>query len=328
MADLGIVIVNYNTSTQLRRAVETVLASEGVSLRVVVVDNASSDDSVAMVRREFPTVHVIASETNDGFSIANNKGLRWLGFSEDGVSPDAPRYILLLNPDTETPPQTLAAMVRYMDAHPDVGMSGCKLVQADGSLDLAARRSFPTPAVSFYRFSGLAKLFPNSPRFAQYNLTYKDPNGTYEVDSVVGAFQLVRRECLQQIGLMDETFFMYAEDIDWCYRAKQAGWKVVYVGAEHILHLKGTVGRKSAKARFEFARSSLLFYRKHYRRETALPVHLAILAGIFAQGGRAMWQEIRQPTTPVPVKAPLGDGKRVAAGAAQGVYVTSTSGEV
>lgn len=305
MTDLGIVIVNYNTRDQLRRALQTVTASTDLSLNVVMVDNASPDDSVAMVRREFPSVHVIASEKNGGFSYANNLGLRWLGFSEDGIAPDAPRHVLLLNPDTETPPDTLAAMVGFMDAHPDVGMCGCKLIQADGSLDLACRRSFPTPLVSFYHFSGLGKLFPQSPRFARYNLTFKDADGTYEVDSLVGAFTLVRREALAQIGLMDETFFMYGEDIDWCYRVKQAGWKVLYVGAQHILHLKGTVGRKSAKARYEFARSMLLFYRKHYRRGTPLPVHLIVLAALAYKGGRAMWDEIRQPTPFISTPHPL-----------------------
>lgn len=305
MTELGIVIVSYNTRDQLRRALETVCASEGISLQVVVVDNASTDDSVAMVQREFPQCHVIASATNDGFSKANNKGLRWLGFREDGVSSDAPPYALLLNPDTETPPDTLAEMVRFMDAHPDAGMSGCKLIQADGTLDLACRRSFPTPLVSLYRFSGLAKLFPNSPRFARYNLTFKDPDGTYAVDSVVGAFTLVRREALAQIGLMDETFFMYGEDLDWCYRVKQAGWSVMYVGSSHILHLKGTVGRKSAKAKFEFARAMLLFYRKHYRRGTSLPVHLLVLLGVLSKGGRALWDEVRRPSVFVPTPHPL-----------------------
>lgn len=305
MTDLGIVIVNYNTCGQLRRALETVSASVGLSFKVVVVDNASADDSVAMVRREFRDVHVIASETNDGFSAANNKGLRWLGFSESGITPDAPRYALLLNPDTETPLTTLAAMVQYMDAHPGAGMSGCRLVQADGSLDLACRRSFPTPLVAFYHFSGLAKRFPDSPRFARYNLTYLDPDGTYEVDSLVGAFTLVRRETIAQIGLMDETFFMYGEDIDWCYRAKHAGWKIMYVGSQYIMHLKGTVGRASAKARFEFTRAMLLFYRKHFRQQTALPVHLLVLSAVLAKGGRPLLGEIRRPTPFLATPHPL-----------------------
>lgn len=300
MTDLGIVIVNYNTAAEVRIALQSVLKSAGLTFKVVVVDNASSDDSVAMIRREFPEVHVIASPDNGGFSKANNLGLRWLGFSEEGVSPDAPRYALLLNPDTETPPDTLAAMVAFMDANPKAGMSGCRLLQADGSLDLACKRSFPTPEISFYHFSGLAKRYPDSPRFARYNLTFMDEQGTYPVDSVVGAFTLVRREALAQIGLMDETFFMYGEDLDWCYRVKQAGWSVMYVGAHYIRHLKGTVGRRSAKARFEFAHSMLLFYRKHYRKATALPVHLVVLAALLLKGGAAMWDKIRHPATFIP----------------------------
>ncbi|MBK9124235.1 MAG: glycosyltransferase family 2 protein [Chloroflexi bacterium] len=306
MTDLGIVIVNYNTVDQLRRALHTLFENTGdLSIRVVVVDNASPDDSVGMVQREFPQAHVIASDTNGGFSIANNHGLRWLGFREDGVSADAPRYVLLLNPDTETPPGTLPAMVQFMDANPDVGISGPRLLQADGSLDLACRRSFPTPWVAFTHFSGLAKRFPDSPRFARYNLTFKDPLGTYDVDSVVGAFTLVRRECLTQIGLMDETFFMYGEDLDWCFRAKQAGWRVMYVGAHHLLHLKGTVGRRSAKAKFEFYRAMLIFYRKHFRRQTALPVHLLVLAAVAAKGGSPLLREVRTPSPLVPTPHPL-----------------------
>lgn len=306
MIDLGIVIVNHNTADQLRRALTTLFENTGaLAVRVVVVDNASRDDSVAMVQHEFPQAHVIASEINGGFSTANNHGLRWLGFREDGVSPDAPRHVLLLNPDTETPPGTLPSMVQFMDANPDVGISGPRLLQADGSLDLACRRSFPTPWVAFTHFSGLARRFPDSSRFARYNLTFKDPLGTYDVDSVVGAFTLIRRACLTQIGLMDETFFMYGEDLDWCYRAKQSGWRVMYVGAHHLLHLKGTVGRHSPKARFEFYRAMLIFYRKHFRRKTSLPVHLLVLAAVAAKGGRPLLPEVRQPSMLIPTPHPL-----------------------
>lgn len=306
MTDLGIVIVNYNTVDQLRRALQTLYENTGgLSIRVVVVDNASADDSVGMVRREYPQTHVIASEVNGGFSIANNHGLRWLGFREDGATADMPRYVLLLNPDTETPPGTLPAMVQFMDANPDVGVSGPRLLQADGSLDLACRRSFPTPWVAFTHFSGLAKRFPNSPRFARYNLTFKDQRGTYDVDSVVGAFTLIRRECLTQIGLMDETFFMYGEDLDWCFRAKQAGWRVMYVGAHHLLHLKGTVGRRSAKAKFEFYRAMLIFYRKHFRKQTPMPVHLLVLAAVAVKGGSPLLHEVRVPSPLVPTPHPL-----------------------
>jgi GT2 family glycosyltransferase len=298
MLDLGIVILNWNTKDLLRRCLQTVLASEGdFTYRVVVVDNASSDGSPDMVRTEFPSVTLIASETNGGYPYGNNLGLRELGFHDDGtIAPDAPRYALLLNPDTEVPTDGLTQMVNYMDAKPEVGVAGPKLVLPDGSLDHAARRSFPTPMVSFYRFAGLAKLFPKSKRFARYNMTFADPDDEIEVDSVVGAYMQVRREAIAGVGLLDETFFMYGEDLDWAYRIKEAGWKVFYNPAVTILHVKRAASRKSQRAQMEFYRAMLIFYRKHYRQQTPLPLHLVILMGILAKGGRPLLPELRQPT--------------------------------
>jgi N-acetylglucosaminyl-diphospho-decaprenol L-rhamnosyltransferase len=296
--DLGIVVLNWNTCDLLRRCLQTVLASEGdFSFEVVVVDNASTDDSVEMVRTEFPSVHVIASEVNGGYPYGNNLGLRYLGFDDGGqVSQDAPQYALLLNPDTEVPPDALYEMVRYMDSHPTVGVAGPKLMLADGTLDLACRRSFPSPTVSFYRFSGLSKLYPNSPRFGRYNMTFVDPDVELEVDSVVGAYMQVRREAIEQAGLLDETFFMYGEDLDWAYRIKKAGWKVFYNPKVTVLHVKRAASRKSQRAQMEFYRAMLIFYRKHYRRKTPLLLHLIILMGILAKGGTSLWPEVRQPT--------------------------------
>ncbi|MEO8392755.1 MAG: glycosyltransferase, partial [Chloroflexota bacterium] len=189
MVDLGIVILNWNTSALLKRCLETVYASQGdFSYQVVVVDNASPDDSAAMVRRDFPQAQLIVSETNNGYSAGNNVGLRALGYKDKGRSPDAPRYALLLNPDTGVPTEGLRDMITFMDAQPKVGVAGPKLVLMDGSLDRACRRSFPTPLISLYHFSGLAKLFPNSPRFARYNMTYLPIDQEAEVDSVVGAY--------------------------------------------------------------------------------------------------------------------------------------------
>src|SRR5690606_30697830 len=226
-----------------------VLASRGdISFRVIVVDNASTDDSVAMVRRLFPDVTVIESDVNGGYPYGNNLGLRALGYHGIGqVSADAPRYALLLNPDTEVPPDALAQMVRFMDSRPDVGVAGPKLILADGSLDKACQRSFPTPVVAFYHFSKLAKLFPNSPRFARYNMTFGDPDTEIEVDSVVGAYMQVRREAIESCGLLDETFFMYGEDLDWAFRIKKAGWKVVYHPQVVVRHVKRAASRRSQR---------------------------------------------------------------------------------
>lgn len=300
-SDLGIVIVNWNTVDYLRKCLTTVFASEGeFQYRVVVVDNASTDDSASMVRDEFPQAELIVSETNGGFSYGNNLGLRHLGFLGQGdVRTDAPRYALLLNPDTEVPPTSLAQMVQFMDDNPQVGIAGPKLLLEDGSLDKACRRSFPSPTVSFYHFSGLAKMFPNSPRFAQYNMTYKPIDEQIEVDSVVGAYMQLRKEAIVDAGLLDEAFFMYGEDIDWAYRVKAAGWKVVYYPEVTVWHIKRAASRKSKKAQFEFYRAMLIFYRKHYRKTTPLWLHSLVLTGLAIKGGRGLWSEIRHSPAPV-----------------------------
>jgi hypothetical protein len=296
MTDLGVVIVNWNTRDLLRRCLETVLASRNVSLKVVVVDNASTDGSAEMARQAFPAVRVIASAINGGFSYGNNLGLKGLGFRGKGsVEADAPRYALLLNPDTEVPPDALAGMVRFMDERPQAGCAGPKLVLVDGQLDVACRRSFPTPEVSFYRFSGLSKLFPRHPRFGRYNMTFLDPNLEVEVDSVVGAYMQVRREAILDAGLLDETFFMYGEDLDWAFRIKAAGWKVLYNPHVIVTHVKRASSRRSKKAAFEFQRAMLIFYRKHYQRTTPPWLHWLVMAGLLLKGGPAMLREMGQP---------------------------------
>jgi len=279
MNDLAIVIVNYNTSTLLKRCLASIQASEGpYTIAVCVVDNHSSDDSVTMVRQDFPAVYVIASPENGGFAKANNLGLRHFGFDSD-TAPTA-RYALLLNPDTELPSSSLATMIAFMDDTPDAGAAGPKLILPDGSLDLACRRSFPTPEVSLYRMIGLSKLFPGHPRFGRYNLTYLDPDQLAEVDSVVGAFMMVRAEAIQAAGLMDETYFMYGEDLDWALGIKQAGWKVFYNPAAIVYHVKRAASRHSGKAQVEFYRAMQVFYQKHYASTTPFWLHWLVMAGI------------------------------------------------
>ena len=288
MLDLGIVIVNYNTRDLLRTCLETVYASEGdVSFEVCVVDNGSTDGSAAMVAEVFPQVRLVANPDNQGYPAANNQGLRAFGFPD---AADAPRFALLLNPDTELPPSALREMVAFMDAHPDAGVVGPKLVRRDGSLDLACRRSFPSPEVAFYRLVGLSRLFPRSRRFGRYNLTYLDPDQVSEVDAVVGAFMMIRREAIRQVGLMDETFFMYGEDLDWCYRIKGAGWRVYYNPAVTVLHIKRASSRRNPRARVEFWRAMSIFYRKHYAHQTPLPVHLLIETALRL---RTAWEAFR-----------------------------------
>jgi GT2 family glycosyltransferase len=240
-------------------------------------------------------VTLIASPSNEGYPAGNNRGLRALGF-ERGGRDDSPRYALALNPDTVLPPVALCEMVAYLDAHPEVGVAGPKLLLLDGSLDLACRRSFPSPAISFYKMIGLSKAFPHSRRFGRYNLTYLDPDQEAEVDSVVGAFMLVRRAAIQQVGLFDETFFMYGEDLDWAYRIKAAGWKVMYYPRVTVTHVKRAASRQSRRAQNEFYRAMLIFYRKHYRRVTPWWLHSLVMAGLAIKGGRPLWRELWHPT--------------------------------
>jgi N-acetylglucosaminyl-diphospho-decaprenol L-rhamnosyltransferase len=265
--DVGIVIVSYNTRELLRRCLESVLSSASVRFAVCVVDNDSHDGSAEMVASDFPNVELIANKTNVGYPAANNQGLALLGFTPDRLA-DAPRYALLLNSDTEVPPDALAQVVAFADSKRDAGVVGPKLVRPDGSLDLACRRSFPTPTVSAYHMTGLSRVFPHSRRFGQYNLTYLNPDATAEVDSVVGAFMLVRREAIRDVGVLDEAFFMYGEDLDWALRIKRAGWRVYYYPEVTVLHVKRASSRQNPRSRVDFWRSMGIFYCKHYSEQT------------------------------------------------------------
>lgn len=289
--DLAIVIVSYNVSALLRNCLHSLYCCEGgPTFETIVVDNRSGDGSPEMVRNAFPQVHVIESPVNGGYAYANNLALSQV-LRRDGGS--WPRYFLLLNPDTVVPPGALIAMLAFMDCHQDAGAAGPKLVRPNGSLDLACRRSFPSPEVSLYRMLGLSKLFPKNRRFARYNLTYLSPDDVYEVDSVVGAFMLVRSSALQQVGLLDENFFMYGEDLDWAYRIKERGWKVLYNGHVEVIHYKGESSKqRSVKSIFEFYRAMLVFYRKHYYRTTAAPVNWLVISAIYLRGALALAQRM------------------------------------
>jgi N-acetylglucosaminyl-diphospho-decaprenol L-rhamnosyltransferase len=330
--DLAIVIVNYNTSALLRDCLHSVLASTGgLRLGVCVVDNASPDDSVAMLRTEFPQVHVIANQQNVGYPRANNEGLRAFGFVDlpdapegkgeqvcpapaenDAAAAGIPRFALLLNPDTVLPPDALAEMIAFMAAHPRAGAAGPKLVRLDGSLDKACRRSFPTPATSLYHLLKLDRLFPHSPRFARYDLSYLDPDLVARVDGIVGAFMLVRAEAVAGAGLLDETFFMYGEDLDWAKRITDAGWEVWYNPQVTVLHIKEAASRHSYRARVEFFRAMTLFYKKHYKATTPFYLDWAIRGGVWLFGGldllgrrlRGQYRAAGQPVAPSEGRSP------------------------
>jgi GT2 family glycosyltransferase len=270
--DLSIIVANYNTRDLLRDCLQSAYGSTGkFTCEVIVVDNGSTDGSADMVRREFPQVHLEASAINGGYAYANNLGFR----SAQG------RYLLLLNPDTVLPPNALEAMLTFMDEHPQAGVAGPKLVLADGTLDLACRRSFPTLDVAFYRLIGLSKRYPSSPRYNRYNLGYLDPDQLAEVDAVVGAFMLIRREALEQAGPLDERFFAFGEDLDLCYRIKvNHGWAVYYNPAVVVTHYKGqAMKQRTVQMTIHFYRAMWLFHQKHYAQRTFFLLNWLVAGG-------------------------------------------------
>jgi GT2 family glycosyltransferase len=228
-------------------------------------------------------------------------GLKYFGFSHQPTAhsqPPTTRYALLLNPDTVVPPDAFAQMIQLMDGHPDFGVSGPKLVRLDGSLDLACRRGFPSVEVSFWRLTKLSKIFPRSKRFGRYNMTYLDPDQAAEIDAVVGAFMLVRREAIAQVGLLDEMFWMYGEDLDWAYRVKQCGWQVYYYPQVVVTHVKrassGQDNAGAAKAKYEFDRAMWLFYHKHYQATTPGLMDWLVKLGLGLKGGAPLRAEMKR----------------------------------
>ncbi|TDF96221.1 glycosyltransferase family 2 protein [Paenibacillus piri] len=273
--DLSIIILNYNTCELTINAIKSVYASHThYKYEIIVVDNNSADASVQTINENFPSTVLIKNDENYGFAKGNNIGIR----KATG------RYILLLNSDTEVQEDTLETMIAFMDSNRSIGAAGCKVVLPDGSLDKACRRGFPTPSASFYYAFGISKLFPDSPRLNQYQLSHLDPDQDYPVDCLVGAFMMVRREAFEQVGLLDENFFMYGEDIDWCYRIKQGGWNIHYYPYTQIVHHKGASSRrKPFKIIYEFHRAMYLFHKKHYQTRYNFLVNYFVYLGIFVK---------------------------------------------
>src|SRR5436190_681324 len=327
MPSLAIVIVNSNPRDLLAQCLESVYASATHHpFCVLVVDNLSSDGSAGMVSHDFPQVTLIKSDRNGGFGYANNLALRWLASQEslpaqsaaviqssgprpgkqpeseipsEGTSPFAfpCDYVLFLNPDTVLPPEAIEATVGFLEEHSQAAVVGPKMVKPDGSLDLACRRSFPTPVSSLFKLTGLSRFFPRSRLVASYNLTFLSDDETAEVDSVMGAYMLVRAQALAQAGLFDERFFMYGEDLDLAYRIKARGWKVYYYPAVEVLHHKGASSRKqSDRSIREFYRAMNVFYEKHYAKRYSGLINAVVTFGIAARGALALLQNALRAT--------------------------------
>jgi len=268
---LSIIVVSYNVREFLEQALVSIKkAVENISCEIFVVDNASSDGSPDIVAKKFPDVKLIRNSENLGFAKANNQAIR----TSRG------RYVCIINPDTIVQENTFFRVIEFLDNNAKVGAVGCKILNPDGTLQLACRRSYPTPWVAFTKIVGLARLFPKSKIFGRYNLTFLDPEQTAEVEAISGSFMVVRRETIDQVGMLDESFFMYGEDLDWCFRIRKGGWKIYYLPTTQIVHFKGESSKKSPfEQRRLFYEAMHLFVKKHFGTSKALmPSWLLIVA--------------------------------------------------
>lgn len=289
MKDVAIIIVNYNGGDFLRGCLESIDAniSEKITYEVLIVDNASTDDSIKLIQSSkfnIKNLKIIKNDDNLGFSKGNNIGIK----EANG------RYVLFLNPDTVIFKDTLERLVSFMDKTTDAGASTCYLELPNGKLDDGAHRGFPTPWNAFTHFSGLAKVFPRTMVFNGYNMAWKDLKKVHEVDAIVGAFMLVRREAGEQIGWWDEDYFFYGEDLEFCYELKEKGWKIYFVPDVKTMHYKGvTSGIKKASTEISTAdpatrkratearfNAMKIFYKKHYEKKYPMWVTRLVFTGI------------------------------------------------
>lgn len=289
---VAVIIVNYNVAFFLEQCLNAVQkAMSLMPAEVWVVDNNSVDGSVAMVREKFPWVKLIDNKDNKGFSSANNQAMRLSSCP----------YQLLLNPDTVIEEDTLKKVVEYMNAHPKVGGLGVRMVDGKGVFLPESKRGLPTPAVAFYKIFGISRLFPKSKIFGKYSLSYLSEFETNEVEILSGAFMLLRKEALDKVGLLDEAFFMYGEDIDLSYRITQGGYTNVYFPETRIIHYKGESTKKSSvNYVFVFYRAMIIFARKHFSQKNAKLFSFLIHCAIYFRAGLAITSRlIKRITLPV-----------------------------
>lgn len=275
---VSVVVVSYNCREALRACLQSLESQpDEVGIEVVVVDNASSDGTVSMVRNRFPWVRVIANRANVGFARAANEGLATARATT----------ILLLNPDTVMPSGGIARAWHELERHPDVGMLGCKLVRPDGTFDHACKRGFPTIASALSYFLRLNRLWPRSARFARYTAGGLGEDQTGYVDAINGAFMLVRKDAADAVGPLDERYWLYAEDLDWCHRFWESGWKVLYWPEIEVVHWKGGSSGdvRSWMLNRAFHRSMWQFYEKHYAPAHSPLVARAVWAGVWVKLG-------------------------------------------
>lgn len=280
MTKLSVVIVNYNVKHFIEQCLFSVLkASENIACEVFVVDNNSVDGSVTLIKEKFPQVNLIVNKTNTGFSVANNQALK-IAKGE---------YVLLLNPDTVVQEDTFSKILAFMDEHPDAGGLGVKMLDGQGNFAPESKRGLPTPEVAFYKMFGFSRFFPKSKRFGKYHLSYLSEDELAEIDVMSGAFMLIRKTVLDKIGFLDETFFMYGEDIDLSYRIKKAGYKNYYFPDTQIIHYKGeSTKRSSLNYVVIFYKAMAIFSNKHFSGSNAFWFNALIHLAIFLKASLAL----------------------------------------
>ncbi len=273
---VSIVIVNWKTPELLAVLLDSIAREDSghESFELLIVDNNSGDSSVEMLKTRFPHVKLTENTENVGFSRACNQ-----------VIPTAQgQYVLLLNPDCEVTTNAVSRMSDYLDKNPDCGAVGPKVLNTDGTLQLACRRSFPSVKASFFRLTYLSKLFPKSRYFSEYNLTHADPDKELEVDALSGSCMMVRKDVIDRIGLLDEDIFMFGEDIDWCWRIKELGYRVVYIPDSVVYHVHGASSRfRPVGATINLHRGMHVFYKKHLAKKYWAPFNILVYAAIWSR---------------------------------------------
>ena len=277
--DISIVIVNYNVKHFLEQCLMAIeQARHGLNIEIFVVDNASVDGSQGLVKKKFTHVKLIENHKNLGFAKANNQALRLA----------TGKYVLILNPDTLIQEDTILILKKFLDDHPEAGAVGCKLINPDGTFQIGSRRSIPTPWVAFTRIVGLSKIFPKSRFFGKYNLTYLSPDEEHEINVLSGSMMMVRKNVLIKIGLFDEDYFMYGEDIDLCYRISKAGSKIFYTPQTKAIHYKGESTKKSEFPFISnFYSAMLLFIDKHFKDHYSVVLKAMFVVGIYLRAAIA-----------------------------------------
>lgn len=268
---LSIIIVNWNTSKLLETCLESIYRNPpAFNFEVVVVDNASSDFNPKEMAEKFKQTVFIVNSENLGYAEGNNQAIK-------AVSGD---YVLLLNPDTEVKNDALTVLVEFMEAHPEAAAAGCRLVRPDGTIDRSCR-GFPEPGPVAAEFFGLSRLFPNSRKLGAYRMTWFDYNEEVSVDQPMGSCLILNRKTINEIGVFDQDFPIFFNEVDWCYRAKQARWQIYFTpSAEIIHHGGGSTKQVRREMRRESHRSLIRFYRKHYKKRLFPPVYWFIIASI------------------------------------------------